>query len=586
MMTTKKRRRNLPALAVIAAAGTLLTSCSPPGASDLREGERDIKAGQFDAAIAPLIQATHILSSAPPAVQSKAWNLLGLAYQDAGQLDAASQAYLAALKLDHNREAVDFNLGCLRMEQGNFPGAIDYLTTCVALNPRGVNSYLKLGAARYHLALEQTGAEKARQMEGARHEFEMAEKVRPTAEAANAIGIMELQRRNGGMEAARAAAVAFQTALQRDPLYGPALLNLAIMYQQYFNQPAKALQRYRQYIALQPLPPHAKEVAKLVAQLDLDTRITIGQDTGEHPAPSPRVILIPSNPAPAAPKAAPAAPPTSKVSKPAPAPGPVSESQIASVPEQTPVPPPTPPPKSTAPPQVSPSPAETPYSVNTETSNKALAAPEIVAPPPASPQRKTFLQQINPAHWFSSGEKTSGKSPPVQKSARFKYPPRVTPIPGDRREAERLAGLGAQARQEGHLEEALRDYQEATAADPSYFDAGLALGLTAIDAGDDDTALDALYRALALEENSTDARYAFAWTLQKRGFYLDAARELEKLLAAHPQEARGHLLLGNLDAEKLGKPKQARQHYAKVLELDPNNSQAPSIRAWIQATPR
>lgn len=132
----------------------------------------------------------------------------------------------------------------------------------------------------------------------------------------------------------------------------------------------------------------------------------------------------------------------------------------------------------------------------------------------------------------------------------------------------------------------MRDYQEATAADPSYFDAGLALGLTAIDAGDDDTALDALYRALALEENSTDARYAFAWTLQKRGFYLDAARELEKLLAAHPQEARGHLLLGNLDAEKLGKPKQARQHYAKVLELDPNNSQAPSIRAWIQATPR
>jgi tetratricopeptide (TPR) repeat protein len=73
--------------------------------------------------------------------------------------------------------------------------------------------------------------------------------------------------------------------------------------------------------------------------------------------------------------------------------------------------------------------------------------------------------------------------------------------------------------------------------------------------------------------------------LQKRGYYVDAASELEKLLAAHPEEARGHLLLGNLDAEKLGQPKQARQHYASVLELDPDNSQGPAIRTWIQKTP-
>jgi tetratricopeptide (TPR) repeat protein len=149
----------------------------------------------------------------------------------------------------------------------------------------------------------------------------------------------------------------------------------------------------------------------------------------------------------------------------------------------------------------------------------------------------------------------------------------------------RLAGLAAQARQEGHLEEALRDYQEATEADSTYFDAGLELGVTAVDAGDYDTALDALWRALTVKDNSADARYAFAWTLQKRGFYIDSAKELEKLLSAHPQETRGHLLLGNLDAEKLGKPKQARQHYAKVLELDPSNSQAATIRAWLLKAP-
>ncbi len=264
-MTTKKRKRGLPALAVISPhAGALLTACSPPGGRDLREGAREINAGEFAAAIPPLTAATHALSSAPPAEQSKALNLLGVAYHGAGQLDAASQTYLQALKLDHNHEAIDFNLGCLRMEQSNFPGAIDYFTTCVALNPHGVDGYLKLGAARYHLALEKTGSERAKQMENARHEFDAAEKLRPTAEAANAIGMMEMQRRNGGAEAARAAAADFQTALERDPHYGPALLNLGIVDQQYLNQLSKALQLYLQYLALQPLPPHAKEVAKLV----------------------------------------------------------------------------------------------------------------------------------------------------------------------------------------------------------------------------------------------------------------------------------------------------------------------------------
>src|SRR5665213_723616 len=94
MMTTKKRKRSLPALAVIATAGALLTACSPPGGRDLREGAREINAGEFAAAITPLTAATHALSSAPPAAQSKALNLLGVAYHGAGQLDAASQAYL------------------------------------------------------------------------------------------------------------------------------------------------------------------------------------------------------------------------------------------------------------------------------------------------------------------------------------------------------------------------------------------------------------------------------------------------------------------------------------------------------------
>jgi tetratricopeptide (TPR) repeat protein len=556
----------------------------------LRQGEKEIKAGEFDAAIASLNNATRAVSSAPPAAQSKAWNLLGLAYQYAGQYDAASQAYLQALKLDHNHEAVDFNLGCVRMAQSNYPGAIDYFTTCIALDPHGVNGYLKLGEARYRFAQEKTGTEKARLIEGARHEFEAAEKVHPTAEGANALGILEMQHRNAGLEAARMAAADFQAALDRDPQFAPALLNLGILDQQYLNELPKALQLFLQYLSLKPQPPQARDAARMARQLDMETRITIGPDSGERPAPTNRIIITPKNPAPPAQKTPAAGSPTSKAAHPAPVPAATTEVQIVNIPSQAPTPapaqPPTPPPKTEASSAVSALPAESSSSVNTAASTNDLAAREIVAPPPAPPARKSFVQELNPIHWFSSSKsREPGDASAVPKGKRYHYPPPVTPIPGNRQEAESWAAQAAQTGRKGHLQEAVRDYQQAMTADPTDFDAALSLGLTAIDAGSYETALDALCRALELEEDSANGRYALAWTLQKRGYYVDSASELEKLLAAHPDEARGHLLLGNLEAERLGQPKEARQHYAKVLELDPNTPQAPAIRAWILKTP-
>jgi tetratricopeptide (TPR) repeat protein len=476
------------------------------------------------------------------------------------------------------------------------------------LNPRAVDGYVKLGEAQFHLALEKTGAERVKQLENARHEFEVADKLRPSAEAANGLGMLELQRRNGGAEAVRAAAADFQLAVERDASYGPALLNLGILCQQHLNQLAKALQLYRQYVSLQPPPPNAKEVAKLVVQLDLDTRVTIGHDSSEQRAPSSssRIIITPTNSTPATPKAAPAEHPSTKVTKPVPGPAPTSEVRIASVPVQSPQPPPTPPPKAAATPVASDLPAESPSPavtlIVTPTNDipapqiaapQAVAAqltvpqdgvPQSVVPPPSAQQREPFVEKLNPLHWFSSKTKST-EAAPVPKGTRYKYPPRITPIPGNRREAARLAEQGAEARKAGDLDVALRKLSESANADATYFDAELALGETAIDTGDYDSAMTALYRALGLDEDSAEARYAFAWVLQRRGYYIDAARELERLLEAHPDDARGHLLLGNLDAEKLGLPKQARQHYARVLELDPGNSQIPAIRAWILKTP-
>ena len=109
--------------------------------------------------------------------------------------------------------------------------------------------------------------------------------------------------------------------------------------------------------------------------------------------------------------------------------------------------------------------------------------------------------------------------------------------------------------------------------------------VTSCFAQDYPAALDALHQAVLIQEDSADARYAFAWAADKKHYYQDAASELETMLSQHPKEVRGHLLLGNIYARELDRPKQARQHYMAVLGLDPNNSQAPALRSWLHDNP-
>jgi tetratricopeptide (TPR) repeat protein len=208
--------------------------------------------------------------------------------------------------------------------------------------------------------------------------------------------------------------------------------------------------------------------------------------------------------------------------------------------------------------------------------------------------RKTITQRLNPIHWFSeksrpreegaaTGAGAGAEPPPVSPGARYEYPPPVTPIPGNRAQAKRLEAEATRARQAGDLTQSTRAYKDAIAADPTFFEASYGLGLAAIEARDYAAALAELHRALALREDSAEARYAFAWTLQKRGYIEDAAHELGKLLEQHPDDVRAHLLLGNLFAEKLKQPKLAHEQYLQVLELDPHNPQAPNVRAWLQS---
>lgn len=592
MLTIKKRRRALQILAALALAN--LTACGPPGARDLHQGQRLIDNNQFKEAIPVLADGARALQTQPPAVQAVAWNLLGLAYHGAGQLDSASKAYLQALKLNRDLWAADFNLGCLRLEQANYAAAIDCLTTYTTANPKDAEAFRLLGRARVKYAVQCPTGEKARQLDAARKDYQYSDQLKNSAEACNALGMLELQRRLPRIDPVEAALHDFNLALERDPHYAPAILNTAIVLQRYARQPREALEKYRQYVALNPAPANAQEVQELARDLDMSLRISIVPRNAAAPssvAPiptntgppaqsqfqTPRQPAVDTKPTSTPPESAPS------TRQPAPARQPSHSLILGDTGAKggaTAVPPPqtqTPtlaPPSNAPPPEVnqtaSSEPAETaadlsPQDVNTNNGT-------------ASAQKKSIVQKLNPLTWF--GKSDSGA---VAAGRRYDYPAPVTPIPGDRNEAVRLVNEARQAQRQSNLPDAIRDYQNALKADPTDFDAALDLGLAAVDAKDYGAALDALNQSLQLQKDSADARYAFAWVLDKKGYFQDAANELNKLLSAHPTEARARLLLGNIYAESLGQPKLAREQYLKALPLiDPKSTQAAVIQTWLQ----
>jgi tetratricopeptide (TPR) repeat protein len=194
-------------------------------------------------------------------------------------------------------------------------------------------------------------------------------------------------------------------------------------------------------------------------------------------------------------------------------------------------------------------------------------ASQAVAPPPET------LSQEAPA--------VPSPLPAVPRFPRYHYRAPIKPTPGDRSAAERAFAQGVQAHQAQHLQEAIASYRRALQLDPAFFDASYNLGLAATLAGNLPLALSSYENALAIRPNSDDARYNFALLLKQANYLPDAANELEKVVAEYPNDSRAHLALGNLYAQQLQQPAKAREHYVKVLEIDPRNPQAAAIGSWL-----
>jgi tetratricopeptide (TPR) repeat protein len=161
--------------------------------------------------------------------------------------------------------------------------------------------------------------------------------------------------------------------------------------------------------------------------------------------------------------------------------------------------------------------------------------------------------------------------------------PAARPATGDHRSAAGAFTKAQLAEQDENWADAMYWYGQASNLDPGWFEAHYNEAVLAQRIRNFSHALTAYEWALAIQPGAVDARYNFALALKAAGHPTDAVNELKKIVAANPSEARAHLALGNLYAQALHDPVQAKREYAKLLELDPENPQATGVRAWLNS---
>jgi tetratricopeptide (TPR) repeat protein len=169
---------------------------------------------------------------------------------------------------------------------------------------------------------------------------------------------------------------------------------------------------------------------------------------------------------------------------------------------------------------------------------------------------------------------------------RYSYLSPRKPAAGNRPSASGAFTKARECEQDENWVDALQWYRTAAQFDPAWFEAQYNTGVLAHRLQNYSLALPSYENALAIQPDSISVRYNFAQALAGAGYATDAAAELKKVLAAAPGEVRAHLALANLAAQTLHDPAQARPHYLKVLELDPENPHASDIRFWLSSNPQ
>ena len=552
-----------------------LAGCAPSGPRALLKGKKLLEQGDYAGAAAQFKTATTIL-----ATNAQAWNYLGVACQHAGQTADAVTAYKRALDLDRDLMEAHYNLGCLWLEQNKPDAAESEFTAYTLRRSKAPEGWLKLGLAQLR-SDDFAAAEKS---------FSTVLYLNPNnAEALNGFGLARIERGHP-----REAAQFFAAAAKEKPDYGPALLNLATVAQQHLHDNALALQNYRAYLALTPRPANWDAVNDIANSLGQPAAVAVANpppvSSAVHAVAPPRtqaVARASSNP----PRGTATPAPVVKVQ-----PEPVivqPEPVIIGTPLAT-APPEPATVKTGAMHKLNPlnwfrSPAPEKYSENVVTPLPAPAADSNrVSSAPLPPVNASSTAQTAP---------TSGPAPDVVPKPvkivqpappafpRYLYLSPRKPQAGDRRTASGAFTRAREFEQDSRWLDVLQSYRQAAELDPGWFEAQYNYGVVAYRLRNYNQSLAAYEMALAIQPDSVGARYNFALALEAAGYVPDAVNELEKIVAGNPNEVRAHLALGNLYAQQLHDPVRARQHYLKVLAVNPGNPQAGDIQFWLSSNP-
>lgn len=135
------------------------------------------------------------------------------------------------------------------------------------------------------------------------------------------------------------------------------------------------------------------------------------------------------------------------------------------------------------------------------------------------------------------------------------------------------------------VEEAARDFREATYLDPSLPNAHERLGTALSDLGDSDGALTELREALRLDPTMTAVHWSLSRALYKKGDLPAAIAEAREAVKSRPEDSVTHIHLGNLFDEAGDLKGEITEYYQalQLLQPDPRDG-AYAIRYILAAT--
>ncbi len=538
-----RQKFNLVITSVLILAGV---GCTPPGVQALYKGEELLERGNPKAAVVQFEKAVKLLPK-----EWRAWNYLGLALHRSGDLEEADQAYRQAVEAAGERRrspddpafVLYFNMGRLGLDRDQLVESEKLLHT-YASEKQGFYSLFWLAEA-----FRRNG-----HWSEAQDTLGRAIKLKSNSPVAwNKKGIIQLE-----LDKPIEAIASFRNALEYKKDFAEAQLNLALTYYRYApaslpDREALALEAFKAYIDLNS-EPHP-DVQIMTDQLE--ARLS--------PVPVPSlpetnlIAALPSQGTNTVPLSFNAPVVTNLVIEIPPA----SNTNVTTLTEAR--------------------------GTTTQPPPKVEASPVNPNPPVEPPKKEVvppgLTSKVDPPPMTHHPDATKGfKVPELPGVARYRYLKPERPLPEAVSDPKRLKAIFDQAfhhHRLQELDEAIMGYRKVLKENPAYQQAYVNIALAMQVQGEVKESLPVYEKALAINPLSKVTRHGFATALNRSEYYVDAAREYQKLLEVYQDYVPAHLGLAGIYSEHLKVPEQAESHYRRILELNPQHPEAANIRQWL-----